>query len=364
MYIKNIDVDTSPCATACSQAVTTVNTRSTRQTSKLRHTRTGLLKFALVLLLTVCSFLVSNASVQAAERIKVEIPSSIDGKSQRCYVILPDGFDPKAKTVPLLVSLHSWSRDCEHRQTTLEDEANRLGWIYLFPNFRGPNQHPDACGSLKAQQDIVDAVRWAQKKYPVDDRRIYLTGVSGGGHMTMLMAGRHPEIWAAASAWVGISDLAAWHKLHSQKKSKYATMMELSCGGAPGDSDKVDREYRERSPITHLHRAVPVPLEICAGVHDGHTGSVPISQALLAFNEIAKAAGESQISASEIKQLSRPDGRLDKPKKSDMVQDESFGREIHLRRHAAKSRVTIFEGGHEGNSKAAIEWLRKHAKTP
>jgi len=312
--------------------------------------------------LLLCCF--APPIVDGAERIRVEIPSSIDGKRQPCYVILPDGFDPNGKGVPLLVSLHSWSRDCEHRQTTLEVEANRLGWIYLFPNFRGPNKHPDACGSLKAQQDIVDAVRWAQEKYPVDDRRIYLTGVSGGGHMTMLMAGRHSEIWAAASAWVGISDLAAWHRLHSERKSRYATMMELSCRGAPGDSGEVDRQYRQRSPITHLHRAVNVPLDICAGVHDGHTGSVPISHSLLAFNEIAKAAGETPISKEEIEQLSRRNGRLENPQKSDKVRDESLGREIHLRRHAAKSRVTIFEGGHEGNSRAAIEWLRKHVKTP
>lgn len=300
----------------------------------------------------------------AAERIRVEVESTIDGTRQPSYVILPDGFDARGKKRPLLVSLHSWSRDLEHRQTTLEAEANRLGWIYLYPNFRGPNNHPDACGSLKAQQDILDAVDWARDTYPVDDQRIYLTGVSGGGHMTMLMVGRHPEIWAAASAWVGISDLATWHEFHNRTRSNYALMMENSCGGKPGDSPSVDAEYRARSPITYMHRAVDVPVDIAAGVHDGHSGSVPISQALRAFNAIAVAAKATPISQDEIRQISRPAGRLAQKLESDRVRDESLGREIHLRRHAGKSRVTVFEGGHEGNSEAAINWLGRHVKSP
>jgi len=56
---------------------------------------------------------------------------------------------------------------------------------------------------------VFDAVAWMKKNYNIDDKRIYLTGSSGGGHMTLQMVGNHPELWAAASAWVGISDLRA-----------------------------------------------------------------------------------------------------------------------------------------------------------
>jgi poly(3-hydroxybutyrate) depolymerase len=237
----------------------------------------------------------------------------------------------------------------------MERLAEERGWIYLFPNFRGPNQHPDACGSPKAQQDILDAVAWAKKTYPVDERRVYLVGASGGGHMTMLMAGRHPDVWAAASAWVGISDLAAWHKLHAA--GRYGRMMRLSCGGAPGDSREVDRQYRERSPITHIHRAVNVALDLNTGIHDGHKGSVPIRHALDAFNAVAHAAGCEPISEEEIVQLSRPNGRLKHPRESDNVKDSSYGRQIHLRRYAGPVRVTVFEGGHEILPEAAVAWL-------
>lgn len=177
--------------------------------------------------------------------------------------------------------------------------------------------------------------------------------------MTMLMVGCHPDIWAAASAWVGISDLAAWHKRHAG--SRYGEMARKSCGGAPGDSDEVDLQYKNRSPITHLHRAKDVPLDIGAGVHDGHKGSVPIRQSLEAFNVIARTVGATVITEDEIAQLSRKNGRLADPLPTDEIDDPTFGRKIYLRRHANKARVTIFEGGHEGIAAAAIAWLEQHS---
>lgn len=316
--------------------------------------------------LSIATYLVAAVTIagtvrlEAGQRTKVSIKSTVDGTDQPCYVILPDGFDVTGEPVPLLVSLHTWSGNVEQRNLPLEQLADQRGWIYLFPHFRGPNSNPDACGSVKAQQDILDAVVWAQAKYPVDPKRIYLTGVSGGGYMTMLMVGCHPDIWSAASAWVGISDLAAWHERHA--KSRYGAMVRESCGGAPGDSEAVDRQYRERSPITHLHRAKDVPLEIAAGIHDGHKGSVPIRHSLEAFNAIARAAGATPVSEEEIVQLSRKDGRLDNPLPSDLVEDPTLGRKIYLRRRAGPVRVTIFEGGHEGIAAAAIAWLERHAK--
>ena len=90
------------------------------------------------------------------------------------------------------------------------------------------------------------------------------------------------------------------------------------------------------------------------GVGTIDTGSFPIKRrsGLMAQN----------FGPEEIAQLSRPDGRLEQPLQSDQVEDPSFGRRIYLRRTAAKSRVTIFEGGHEGIAKAAVEWLAGHQK--
>ncbi|NLS97784.1 MAG: prolyl oligopeptidase family serine peptidase [Planctomycetaceae bacterium] len=297
---------------------------------------------------------------RAGERMKVQIPSTADGTDQPCYVILPDGCQPDGDPRPLVVSLHTFSGDGEQRQKEFEAEADKAGWIYLFPHFRGPNKTPEACGSLLAQQDILDAVDWAIATYPIDCRRVYLVGCSGGGHMAMLMAGRYPDRWTAVSAWVGISDLAAWHARHAE--DNYGAMLRASCGGAPGDSVEVDEQYRIRSPLTWLHRTVGLPLDMAAGIHDGHTGSVPVRQTLDAFNAVARAGGYEAIGEDEIDRLSRPDGRLESPKTSDVEPDPPYGREIHLRRHAGPARVTIFEGGHEGLAGPAIAWLAQHVR--
>jgi len=111
-----------------------------------------------------------------------------------------------------------------------------------------------------------------------------------------------------------------------------------------------------------LHRATEIPLDIAAGIHDGHQGSVPVRHSLEAFNEIAKATGEQVITEAEINQLSAENGRLEAPHESDLVEDEVLARTIYLRRRAARSRVTIFEGGHEGISASAFDWLASHTK--
>lgn len=300
------------------------------------------------------------ATATAAQRVQLLIPSSIDNVEQKCYLHLPKGYDPQTEPRPLLVKLHSWSGDVEQRNVEQEAEAERRGWLLLSPNFRGRNDRPEACGSQLAQQDILDAVAWVQARYRVDRRRIYLTGSSGGGHMTLLMAGRHPQVWAAASAWVGISDLAAWHEMHA--KDRYGQNMRNACGGTPGTSAKVDDEYRQRSPLTHLAGAVNVPLDIAAGIHDGHRGSVPIRHSLNAFNVVAAAQKLTGVSDAEIAELSVTGGRLSRPQPTDYVIDPAYERVIYLRRQAGKCRVTIFEGGHEGLAEAAVEFLSQYAK--
>jgi poly(3-hydroxybutyrate) depolymerase len=295
-----------------------------------------------------------------AQRRKIMVASSVDGTPQANYLMFPQEMSEQGPPRPLLVSLHTWNADVEQRQPDMEAAALRRGWFYLFPNFRGANDHPDACASPRAQQDIIDAVQWVAAHYPIDRARIYLTGKSGGGHIAMMMAARWPSRWAAVSAWVGISDLASWHARHAE--DQYGQMLRQCCGGRPGDSPDVDLQYRNRSPLPFLAGAIDVPLELAAGVHDGHAGSVPIRQTLDAFNAVARAQNAQVVGDDEIEQLSRPNGRLDHPRPDDQKDDPKFGRAIYLRRTAGKARVTIFEGGHEWIAEAAADWLEQHVK--
>ena len=113
---------------------------------------------------------------------KVEIPCS-DGQIQPAMWYAPRSAEKK----PLLVGLHTWSSsfssaggDAVYAQWCISQ-----GWAFVHPDFRGPNWTPPAMGSDRAVQDVVEAVAWAKTKTAVDDSRIYLIGVSGGGHMAL-----------------------------------------------------------------------------------------------------------------------------------------------------------------------------------
>ncbi len=301
----------------------------------------------------------SEASLPAT--LQYDIPSSLDGKSQPVLAWAPD--TAKVQKTPLFVFLHSWSSDYTQDNSKWLKACAERGWIWLHPNFRGINQSPQACGSRLARQDILDAIEHACELWQVDRERIYLAGVSGGGHMSLLMAGHHPERFSAISAWVGPTDLAQWHHFHTQdgKPGKYAKMIEKSLLGAPGTSPEIDAEYRDRSPVYHLHQATTLPVSIWAGVEDGHTGSVPVSHSLWAFNAVCRGLQRPEISDLEIQQLVR-DGQLQQPTADDMAEDVELGRKIFLRRRAGPSVVTIFDGGHESLPPAAMAWLSRQQR--
>lgn len=309
----------------------------------------------------------TRAAAQDLPRLeKIELTSTMDGETQPVLYWAPAGArrsDTPTKKTPMLVFLHSWSSDyLQENDKWLEPTVAR-GWIYLHPNFRGANQSPKACGSKFARQDVLDSIDWAIKNLNVDETRLYLAGSSGGGHMSMLMSGHHPERFSAVSAWVGISNLAEWYRFHAPQKkvSKYARMISDSLGGPPGESDERDAEYKDRSPIYHIHQVGDLPVEICAGVQDGISGSVPIRQSLEPFNAVAKAHGNEQVPEKDMDYL-WANGRLLVPTKSDLVTDAAWSRPILLRRNSKAARVTIFQGGHESLPDAAFDWLERHQR--
>jgi dienelactone hydrolase len=260
---------------------------------------------------------------------------------------------------PIVVSLHSWSFGVEQRWPDLEQMVADRGWIYLFPDFRGRNDHIEACGSDVAKQDVIDALDWVQEHYPVDSRHVYVTGVSGGGFMTLAMVASYPSRWTAASAWVPLSDLRAWYDFHAG--DQYGEMTRQCVGGDPAADAAVADEMERRSPLHQLANAVEVPLDIGAGRFDGHDGApIPVWHSLAAFNVLAEAVGDSQVTAQEIAELTRHDPHLERPMASDAVSDASFGRRIFLRRRAGRARVTIFDGAHEGIPSAAMAWFEAH----
>lgn len=253
-------------------------------------------------------------------------------------------------------------RNLVHYRTVLE-YAKRNGWAFVGPNFRGPNSTPESCGSDLAVRDIVDAVGYAKGRVRIDASRVYIIGGSGGGHMTLLMLGRHPEIFAAGAAFCPISDLARWHgeslAEHPGRCHVYAEMLESVCGGSPQSRPE---EYRRRSPVAWLSRAKAsgVPTYIATGIHDGWRGSVPVGHAVRAFNELVD--GPDRIPKEEIAYM-EANQSVPKPLAS-APHDPFYPDEIriHLRRTCGNAQLTLFEGGHDCNFRAGFEFLSRQRK--
>jgi len=255
--------------------------------------------------------------------------------------------------VPLLVHLHTWSRNRGITAAALA-ECRKRGWAAIGPQYRGPNKRPEACASELAVADVLDAVRHAKKLVPVDEKRIYLMGHSGGGHMAMVMAGRAPKLWAGVSAWCGISNLIAWRK----QRGDYGKDVEKCCGGVPGASKEVDAEYRKRSPIFFLAAAKSLAMDLNAGISDG---IVPASHSLRAFNVLAEANGhkDQQLTDEQIKGMRRT---VPPALAKEAAREPGRKHKVLFKRVAGPVRVTVFKGGHTWDVPAAIKWLAGQKK--
>lgn len=200
---------------------------------------------------------------------EIKVISSLDGSEESNLFFYPES----GTDVPLVVGLHTWSFDRFNQVDNLLPLCRERGWALLLPEFRGPNvvKNPrafQACGSKPAMQDIIDAVESVTAEYSIDRDNIFLMGGSGGGHMSLMTGAYRPELWRGVSSWCPITDVAAWHG----QNPNYSAHMEACCGGKPGQSQEVDRQYHERSPMSYLNELKKVNLSVHHGRYDS---SVP-----------------------------------------------------------------------------------------
>ena len=283
--------------------------------------------------------------------------SVADGTTQPFYWYDP-GVD---EATPLVVALHSWGASC-HWNTPAQGVlawCRKHRWAMLYPNFRGPNVRPEACGSDLAVQDILDVIAWAKKERKIDADRVYIIGGSGGGYMTLLMAGRFPEVFAGAAAFCPITDLARWHADSTLRKNHYAGNIAAACGGLPS---VCLAEYQKRSALTYMcnARANKLPVYIVTGIHDGHKGSVPVGHSIRAFNALADKA--DRISEADIAFIEANEAIPEALKFAG--KDPFYGPKVrvHLRATSANARLTIFEGAHGGNYPAGLDFLSRQRR--
>ena len=281
---------------------------------------------------------------------KDSIQSKLDGNTQVFYYYKSTQPTPQ----PLVVQLHSWSFPADSIKTSgLELEAKNKNWNYILPNFRGVNNHAKACCSEFVIADIDEAIDWALKNMNVDKKRIYVVGVSGGGYATLAMFMKSRHKIRGFSAWASISDLTAWYPESVERKNRYGAEI-IKCIGGIDTFD--EQKAKTRSPFFWKtpDKLKTSHLQIYAGIHDGYTGSVPISHSINFYNKLLTDLGEKD----KAKYVSIKDANV-------MLKTQAFSvqpspklldnRAILYQKSAKNVTLTIFEGTHEMLQKVVLE---------
>ena len=142
------------------------------------------------------------------------------------------------------------------------------GFAVFVPNVRGSTgyglkyvKHVDRDWG---GQDRLDHVHAMTKVLPKDSRmdvnRTAVVGRSYGGYMTLMLAGRHPELWKASCDMFGPYDLFTFLDRIPQTWKPYFYI-------ALGDPEKDKDLLRERSPRTHIEN-IGAPMLVIQGKND------------------------------------------------------------------------------------------------
>ncbi|HTS25111.1 MAG TPA: alpha/beta hydrolase-fold protein [Bryobacteraceae bacterium] len=137
--------------------------------------------------------------------------SDVDDSDQPYALYLPKSFDP-AKKYPLVVSLHQEESNHRLNLRTLFGVVTRLGGepdtqdLRYFPPVRDVDfliACPYARGTMGyqgvAEKDVYDMIADVKRRFPVDEDRVYLTGISMGGAGALWLALTRPDVWAAVA---------------------------------------------------------------------------------------------------------------------------------------------------------------------
>lgn len=153
------------------------------------------------------------------ERIAFSAPGGAPQDHYWLYVP-PGAASAAARPMPLVLMLHGCTQNPQDfaTGTAMNDLARTANALVLYPA-QAQQANPKGCWNWFRPEDqmrgagepatLVAMVRDVMRRHPVDQRRVYVAGLSAGGAMAALLAREYPEVFAAAGVHSGLQPGAA-----------------------------------------------------------------------------------------------------------------------------------------------------------
>src|SRR3982751_1719714 len=119
------------------------------------------------------------------------------GRKRSYYLFVPDTVKAPA---PLVVLLHGSGRNGKTLIDKWQDLAAKEGFIIVGPDSDDPSAWVLGKDGPDFLHDLVEALK---SKYPINPRRVYLFGHSGGAVFALLMSTVASEYFAAVAVHAG-----------------------------------------------------------------------------------------------------------------------------------------------------------------
>ncbi len=193
---------------------------------------------------------------------------SFDGKRVQAWLQKPPGFDAHKK-YPLILNIHGGPHVAYGDIFVHEFQwMAAKGYVVLYPNPRGSTSYGQEFGNViqyrypgDDYKDLMAGVDEVIKRGYIDDKKLGVTGGSGGGLLTNWVVGQTGRFAAAVSQ----RDIASWENWWYTGDF---TLFQPNWFRAPPFEDP--DEYRARSPISYINN-VKTPLMLILGEADYRT---------------------------------------------------------------------------------------------
>lgn len=151
--------------------------------------------------LTVLSgFGTFEAHESGHHRAEVPLPVGDAVETTAIAYFVPSDYRPD-RPAPLLLALHGTGGTGASEPPMWAAVAEEAGMIVVAPTEAGPNDGYRY--SDREREAALATVRWARRRFNVDENRVFVTGISRGGHLAWDLILRFPDRWAGAAPMIG-----------------------------------------------------------------------------------------------------------------------------------------------------------------